>query len=162
MLKNLSVYFQYISSYLGVVLLGGAIVHMPVAPFRYAVIALIGILIFSINSYFELKRKRATDKEFSTAHYMVVSFFLSIGLGMLSGSIQHFLDTPMYSSILLSVGFMLSALAFYVRENPNFDWRRTFSYGFVITSITALLGAGLYTIAHSIEPHSHGLHLHKH
>jgi hypothetical protein len=161
-MANLYKYFQYIASYLGVVLLGGAIVHMPAAPFRYTILAIVGIVIFVFSSFFETRRKKAENPDFNSQYYIIISFFLSIGLGMLSGSIQHFMDTPMYSSVLLGLGFFISALAFYVRENPTLVFVNAVRYAGVVVAITALFGGGLYTVAHSIEPHSHTTHSHKH
>jgi prolipoprotein diacylglyceryltransferase len=155
MLTNLNQYFQYIASYLGVVLLGGAIVHMPVAPRRYAILAIIGIIIFVVSAYFEVRRKKQTQPNFSITHYVLVSFFMSIGLGMMSGSIQHFLDTPIYSSILLTIGFFISALAFYIRENQYVFSAAALRYAVLVLTLTSLLGGGLYNVAHSLEPHDH-------
>ncbi len=161
-MSGLIQYFQYVTSYIGIVLMGGAIVHLPAAPKRYAILAMIGAAVFLVSSYFEIKKKRSQDPNFGIWAYMLVSFFLSIGLGMISGSIQHFLDTPMYSSILLTAGFFISAFAFYIRENSNILSLHIVRYATLVVSITGILGGGLYSIAHSIEPHSHKTSSHKH
>ncbi len=151
MLAALALYLQYIALYLGVVLLGGSIVHMPADPARYTILALIGIGIFLAASFNEVRLKRKNEPEFSAVRYLIISFFMSIGLGMMSGSIQHFLDTPLYSTKLLTIGLFLSAITYYIREHTEKFSKIALQYTLTIVVVTACIGGGLYSYATALE-----------
>jgi hypothetical protein len=55
--------------------------------------------------------------------YVGWSVLLSIGLGMLSGSIQHFIDFPHYAAALLSLGVPVTLAAYVGREGLDVPGR---------------------------------------
>lgn len=112
-------YIEYIGLYMGIALVGGAIVHMPGAPVKNIVLMLIGMAMFLTASVREARSRSGsvgTGAPHTIAVYLALSAFLSVGLGMISGSIQHFDDFPHYCSILIPFGLGVSLLAFGWRE----------------------------------------------
>lgn len=158
-MSALSSFAYYLSLYLSIALIGGSIVHMPINPVRFSIIGVIGLAMFAVASYVEVQRKRKSgDLSMSIGHYLGLSFALSLGLGMLSGAIQHYLDAPQYASILIPLGFILAFTSYGIREkhlNPQTDKL------IIAATITAalLIGAGLFYIAPILE---HLRHDHTH
>jgi hypothetical protein len=95
-------YIHYVALYLGVALTGGSVVHLPLAPGRYLLIGCIGVIVFIVASMADARRRHATAVEGENAslgRYVGWSVVLSVGLGMLSGSIQHFLHDGMAAGL---------------------------------------------------------------
>src|SRR5215213_11252081 len=112
-------YVLYVALYLGVALTGGSVVHLPLDPPRYLLIGGIGVLVFIAASVADARRRHAAGLEGpggGLGRYVGWSVLLSLGLGMLSGGIQHFLDFPHYAAALLPLGVLLSLAAFLGRE----------------------------------------------
>ncbi len=91
--------------------------------------------------------------------YIILSLFLAMGVGMISGSTQHFFDTPVYASYLMPAGVFIASLAFALRNNYELSkktWTKLLVAGVVFA---AVLFAILNSYAKSIptsEVHGHG------
>jgi hypothetical protein len=158
----ISPYLQYITLYLGIALIGGAIVHMPVDPFRFGMLGVVGFLLFVMASYIEGRKKQKEGTlEVSFARYLGLSFLLSLGVGMLSGSIQHFLDTPTYAAKLIPIGIILAFFAYAFREHKE-TLRTAFKPLVIVTIFSLVLGAGLHYVAYNLEHIGHDGHSHSH
>ena len=119
MRQVLSPYVLCVALYLGVALTGGSVVHLPLDPGRYLLIGAVGVLVFIAASVADARRRHAAGLEGpggGLGRYVGWSVLLSLGLGMLSGGIQHFLDFPHYAAALLPLGVLLSLAAFLGRE----------------------------------------------
>src|SRR5918997_6829537 len=119
MLEVLTPYALYVALYLGVALTGGSVVHLPLAPGRYLLIGAVGVLVFMSASVADARRRHAAGLEGpggGLGRYVGWSVVLSIGLGMLSGSIQHFVDFPHYAAVLIPLGVLVSLAAYMGRE----------------------------------------------
>jgi hypothetical protein len=147
-------YGLYVALYLGVALTGGSIVHLPLAPVRYAVIGAVGIAVFIVASVADARRRHAAGLEGpggGIGRYVGWSVLLSLGLGMLSGAIQHFLDSPRYAAALIPLGFLLSLVAYAVRERllpaGGAPWRAAGA----AVAVAALLHLGLAAVSGHLE-----------
>lgn len=153
-------FFQYLSLYLSIALIGGAIVHMPINPVRFGMIGLIGLSLFVVASFFEAKRKAAAGElSQSIAGYLGLSFALSLGLGMLSGSIQHFLDVPQYATILIPLGFVMAFVSYGVREK-TLKLREHTVFLVILLILAGSTYAGLHELSHHLDGHGHHGHAH--
>ena len=106
-------YGQYVALFVGAGLISGSVVHFPLAPLRYAVIGAVGGAIFAAASIFT---DRAGKDTASLARIAVASLVLALGIGMVSGSIQHFQDIPARAAQLIPLGIVLSVPAFIIRN----------------------------------------------
>ncbi|WP_147363263.1 hypothetical protein [Deinococcus sp. RM] len=78
-----------------------------------------------------------------------MSFVLSVGIGMVTGGVQHFLDNPAYSAALISAGLILALLAFLAREGVQLSTKLPRVVGGTVAA-AALLFAGLTTAARAL------------
>src|SRR5829696_1062718 len=148
-------YVLYVALYLGVALTGGSVVHLPLDPGRYLLIGAVGVLVFIAASAADARRRHATAVEGGGAlgRYIAWSVVLSLGLGMLSGSIQHFLDFPRYAAVLLPLGVPVTLVAYMVRERLSLPRPQLLRLGSVAVVFTLALALGLDLLADEIAPH---------
>ena len=78
---------------------------------------------------------------------------LSIGLGMLSGSIQHFIDFPHYAAALLSLGVPVTLAAYIGRERLDVPRPQPLRLGAAALAFTLVLFLGLDVVADELVPH---------
>ncbi|MFF8604600.1 hypothetical protein ACF06X_01550 [Streptomyces sp. NPDC015346] len=141
-------YLGYIGYYVGAGLISGAVVHHPMAPARYSMIAASGVLVFLLATVLN-DIVLATERQPLSRILRVLgtSTMLSFGLGMLSGGMQHFADLPERCAVLIPLGIVLSFVAFFLKEAKR-PWRRIFGLmGLAILVVTALTFLGLRHIA---------------
>lgn len=144
-------FLVYLTSYLGVALIGGSIVHvgtLDVHSTRYIVLGVIGLILMIIGSTLEAKIK----KEPLNAKYFGIVSALAIATGFLSGGIQHYLDNPIYAGYLLAIGLIVAYVAF----------AHKYHFGTSTSGLLAAIGIGLAiifvsnTVLHEAIPHEVG------
>jgi hypothetical protein len=156
MAQVLSPYILYVALYLGVALTGGSVVHLPLDPGRYILIGLVGVFIFIAASAFDARRRHAAAAEGAAlGRYLAWSVVLSLGLGMLSGSIQHFLDFPHYAAVLLPLGVPVTLAAYMGRERLSMPRAERWPLIAIAGGFTLALGLGLDWLADELAPHGH-------
>ena len=158
MFQILTPYALYVALYLGVALTGGSVVHLPLAPARYLLIGGIGVLVFIAASVADARRRHAAGLEGpggGLGRYVGWSVVLSIGLGMLSGSIQHFIDSPHYAAALIPLGVIVSLVAYMGRERLSPSRPTLLRLGAVVGVVVVALALGLDLLADELVPHGH-------
>jgi len=151
-------YVLYVALYLGVALTGGSVVHLPLDPGRYVLIGAVGVVIFIAASALDARRRHAAAVEGgggALGRYIAWSVVLSLGLGMLSGSIQHFLDFPHYAAVLLPLGVPVTLVAYMGRERLSLPRPQLWRLGAAVVVFTLALALGLDVLADEIAPHGH-------
>lgn len=111
-------FFTFVALFIGTGFVSGSIVHMGegINPWDISLLA-IGVILFVSGSVFQdiqqgMKRIRGEG----IALFLLLSLLLSIGIGMASGGMQHFVDTPSYSAILIPIGLGIGFIAFVLKE----------------------------------------------
>ena len=153
-------YVEYLGLYLGIAFVGGAIVHMPGAPLKNGAILLIGMTMFLAASVREARSKSGGAQGLNQiGAYLALSALLSVGLGMISGSIQHFDDFPHYGSVLIPCGIGLSLFMFGWRESLLPRGMRLLALAMALLILLPLVWSGLHAFGHSAFPadHTHGV-----
>ncbi|MEV3989916.1 hypothetical protein AB0J57_13530 [Streptomyces sp. NPDC049837] len=154
-------FLGYVGYYVGAGLISGAVVHHPMDPTRYSLIAAAGVLVFLVATFLNevvlASEKPALAK---TLRVLGASTMLSFGLGMLSGGMQHFADLPYRCAVLIPVGLVLAFVAYFLKEDKK-PWRRVFGLmGLAVLVVAALTFAGLRhyapTMGEAGGGHSHG------
>jgi hypothetical protein len=151
-------YLGYIGYFVGAGLISGSVVHYPLDPVRYALIGAAGALLFllaTVLNEFVLPRQRPAGGQL--ARIVGGSLVLSMGIGMLSGGIQHFTEFPTRSAVLVPAGLMVSFLAYIVRNAPH-RWKAIvgpIGLGIAVTAVLAFAGLN-YLATHSTADHGHG------
>ncbi|WP_171134092.1 MFS transporter [Streptomyces gossypiisoli] len=156
-------YLGYATTFVGAGLISGAVVHHPLDPDRYTVIALVGAAVFlgaTLLNEFLLKRQRPSASK--VVAIVLASLALSFGIGMLSGGMQHFEDFPERAAMLIPFGLALSFVAYVLRYDPA-RWRSIIGPTGLLVLVTAAVAfIGLRGIAADMAAesggggHSHG------
>ncbi|MEU0042739.1 hypothetical protein [Streptomyces werraensis] len=150
-------YLGYASTFVGAGLISGAIVHHPLDPARYTVIAVIGAFVFlfaTVLNEFVLKKQRPGAAK--VLGIVIASLALSFGIGMLSGGLQHFEDFPERAAMLIPFGLALSFVAYVLRHQPA-RWRSIIGpAGVLVLVIAAIAFVGLRGIAADMAAESEG------
>ncbi|PWI16895.1 hypothetical protein DI272_24050 [Streptomyces sp. Act143] len=158
-------YLGYAATFVGAGLISGAIVHHPLDPARYTLIAVIGAAVFlcaTVLNEFVLTRSRPGAAK--VCGVVAASLALSFGIGMLSGGLQHFEDFPERAAMLIPFGLALSFVAYVLRHQPA-RWRGIAGPAGIVVAVTAAVAfVGLKGIAQEMaaQPagdghgHSHG------
>ncbi len=159
-------FLTYLFLFVGMGLVAGSVVHFGETDQipRFLTIGFVGMVLFILSSYIqESVLGSGNVKKEGTLRYVFYSLILAIGIGMISGGTQHFLDFPQYASYLLPVGFVLALVAYVLRNNIGLTRK-----GWSLLLGTALLIAlpvfgGLNLYARALPAgagHSHGGHGH--
>ena len=157
--RVLGPYLGYVGYFVGAGLISGGIVHQPLDPARYTTIALVGVGVFlaaTVLNEFVLAPKRPTGLR--AARLIVASLALSLGIGMLSGGIQHFSDFPERAAVLIPLGIVLSFVA-YVARSAQQPLRTVCSWwgaGIVVVAAAAALLLQPLASSFAVDGNGHG------
>lgn len=156
----LEAYAKYLALFVGAGLISGSIVHFPLDPTRYTIVGIIGGVLFSGAS--ALGDIRTNGLSRSTIWIVAASLVLSLGIGMISGGIQHFEDFPARAALLIPFGIVVSVAAFIIRQSYRMTGQHLLwlaAGGFWVVMIIAF---GLHALASGpassseTSGHSHG------
>jgi hypothetical protein len=169
-------YFSYLAMFLGMGLISGSIVHVAQEDMReYALVLMgVGAMLFALGSYLNEVLFRTGILGDDVLKYVLLSFLVAIGIGMVSGSAQHFFDTPIFASYLAPIGIFVSSAAFafrqgYVLHRKNWAFLIVLGLAFAAVSHLALrayaetlpVSTGHHGVATKLtaegdHPHDHG------
>jgi peptidoglycan/LPS O-acetylase OafA/YrhL len=140
-------FWSHIARYVGVGMISGSIVHAGTLGgnvMKYVVLVVLGILVFLTGIYLEQYSKG----ERLPMRYIIITVIVSIGTGMVSGGVQHYLDGPYVAALLIPAGLLLAYISFIYR-----DYRKQYSVKdiFVKTLLFACIGAVLYAGAYMLS-----------
>jgi hypothetical protein len=118
-MKNLIYkYLVYIIYFLGIGMTSSGVVLMPFNTMRYSIILLIGLSLFITGSIFnEVVIDKHTLSAKESLRLISLSLTLAIGIGMISGGISHFKESPTYVSYLIPLGIIISFVSFTFKNN---------------------------------------------
>lgn len=139
MLKSaFSRYLVYIVYFVGIGMVSSGIVLMPFNQVRYGTILAIGLILFSTGSFINeviLEKKQLTTQE--RFKLIMLSLTLAIGIGMISGGIAHFKESPVYVTYLIPLGIVISFLSFLFKNGYKLT-KRELSVVSVLLLVVAL------------------------
>lgn len=148
-------YVSHILRYVGVGLISGSIVHMGTlggGSTRYVVLIVMGIVAFITGTLLEKR-----ESQNSLTAFIVVSVIMSIGVGMVSGGTQHYLDGPIYAAFLIPIGVVVGYFAFLFRDyKSEITTKRIVFMVVIAVGLTAVLYFIAKRIPTSEDHHSVG------
>lgn len=150
-------YAVYMGLFIGTGFLSGAIVHFPLDPVRFSIIGLIGAAIFVASS--TINEITMQQEKVSVARVMKLitfSIVLALGVGMISGGVQHFDEVPEYASILIPLGVVLSLIGYILKHGIDLHKVESVRLGLATVVFVAVLGTGLNTYAKTLDSAGHG------
>lgn len=145
-------YAVYMGLFIGTGFLSGSIVHFPLDPVRFSIIGFIGAAIFvassTINEISMQGRKVSLGEILKLIAFSIV---LALGVGMISGGVQHFDEVPEYASVLIPLGVILSLVGYILKHGIDLHKVQTLKLGFATVAVVATLGLTLNTYAQTFE-----------
>ncbi|MCD0164041.1 hypothetical protein [Deinococcus sp. 12RED42] len=155
-------FFAYFLLLASTSFIAGGIVHLGLGENTayYLALAVLGVVCFTVGNYLQEFVLRKKTRPTNLGAFLLVSFVLSVGMGMMTGGVQHYLDNPAYSSVLIPVGLILAVLAFLSREGVKLGPKLPALMGGTV-AVAALLFGGLSSIGRAITVpgtagHAHG------
>lgn len=149
---------RYVALFVGAGLISGSVVHYPLDPGRYLLIGAVGAVMFAAASAVHEARANLAGGA-DLARFIGASLVLALGIGMISGGIQHFSDIPGRAATLIPLGAALSLIAFAVRDGHRIAPDHLQALG-VGTAVILLLTAVILGRIASGMPASEGGHAH--
>lgn len=147
MKKLIYKYLVYIIYFLGIGMTSSGIVLMPFNVMRYSIILCIGLGLFITGSVFN---EVVIDKHHMSINdsikLVILSLTLAIGIGMISGGISHFKESPMYVSYLIPLGIIISFISFTFKNN----FALTKKEKFIVFTGSIILALIIYIILFSV------------
>ncbi|KGE19364.1 hypothetical protein [Paenibacillus wynnii] len=111
-------YLVYVIYFLGIGMTSSGIVLMPFNAVRYSIILIIGLSLFLAGSIFNeivINQHKMTAAE--SVKLIALSLTLALGIGMISGGISHFKESPIYVAYLIPMGIVISFISFILKNN---------------------------------------------
>lgn len=146
-MKNLVYkYLVYIIYFLGIGMTSSGIVLMPFNVMRYSIILFIGLSLFIAGSVFnEVVIDNHHMSAIESIKLVIFSLTLAIGIGMISGGISHFKESPTYVSYLIPLGIIISFISFMFKNNFTLNKKEKFMVftGITIFSIVIFIGLSI-------------------
>ena len=144
---------------MGIGQIAGGVVHYPIDPSYFTLMAIIGIGIFLAGTWLnEVVLPTERPPGAKIVRLVAASVVLSIGVGGVSGGVQHFLQYPSRSSILISTGLVLAFMGFIWKG--SFSARQSLAVGLCVTGLAAVAFFTLQPLTASIEQSGGGGHDH--
>jgi L-asparagine transporter-like permease len=141
-------HFATIIRYIGISFITGAISHGFFSGTRSLITGIIGIVCFTIGTLMEEDTSNGWKAIISGA-------ILAVGIGAVTGGLQHFPDSPEQSLWILPVGFVLS-LIFYALVHGYKFGKKEYTYaGISLVSVLAI-SVGIYALIENMDITAHG------
>ncbi len=134
---------------------------MPIDPARHSVIIVIGAVLFGLASVLDDMAKAGNRTVAGLIRSVLSALLLSVGIGMMSGGIQHFSDIPQYAPILIPTGFAVSLIASIIKNQIKLSVKRAYGVGLLILALAVPLKYSLDYLASTPtatqgDGHGHG------
>ncbi len=144
-------HFSTIIRYIGVSFITGAISHGFFSGSRSLITGAIGVVCFIIGTLMEEGTTTGWKSVISGA-------ILAVGIGAVTGGLQHFPDSPERSLWILPVGFIIS-LIFYALIHDYKIGKKEYTYATISLIATCILSVGIFAIIENtgITGHGHDL-----
>lgn len=138
-------YVSHLLRYVGVGLISGSIVHMGTlggGHTRYIILIMMGVVAFIAGTLLEKRESKS-----SITAFIGISVIMSIGVGMVSGGTQHYLDGPTYAAFLIPIGAAVGYFTFLFR-----DYKSEITTKRILAMLLIAMGliAVLYVVAQRI------------
>ncbi len=120
-------YLVYVIYFLGIGMTSSGVVLMPFNFLRYGVVLTVGLCLFLAGSIFnEVVIDKQNLSKTESLRLIFLSLILALGIGMISGGISHYKESPLYVSYLIPIGLFLSFISYNIKNHfEEFNKNRT-------------------------------------
>ena len=154
MKKMIYKYLVYVIYFLGIGMTSSGIVLMPFNQVRYSIILIIGLGLFLAGSIFNeivIDKHKMTAAE--SVKLVALSLALALGIGMISGGISHFKESPTYVTYLIPLGIIISFVCFIMKNNYELKKNEKWIMYLGVVLIAIILFIILSIMASSLSMH---------
>jgi hypothetical protein len=146
--------------YTGISFIAGSVTHGVFSEQRSLITAAVGIILYLLASYLESLAE--PDKPVQWARIVTFGVLASIGLGLFTGGLQHFPDSPTRSLWVVPIGFVMSVLASFWLESKEsaLPRKQSLTYAFAGALVVLALSVAAWFYFHG-RPDASG-HDHHH
>ncbi len=149
-------YLGYVGYFVGAGMISGGIVHYPLNPTYYAILVAAGVTLFLAATILnEIVLSTTPVSTRRLVRLVGASLFLSFGIGMFSGGIQHFTDFPERAATLIPLGVALSFGAYILRNGWGGQHRRVVVVGALVIAFSAMSFFVLQAVAERVGGAGH-------
>jgi polyferredoxin len=147
-------YLVYVIYFLGIGMTSSGIVLMPFNTVRYSIILIIGLGLFLAGSIFNeivINNHKMTAAE--SVKLISLSLTLALGIGMISGGISHFKESPVYVAYLIPMGIIISFISFIMKNNLKLTKKEKYMVyiGVVVIALILLIILFLAASSYSMD-----------
>lgn len=143
-------FIGYLLYFVGIGQIAGGVVHYPIDPSYFTMMALIGVAVFLAGTWLnEVVLPTARPPASKIARLVAASVVLSIGVGGVSGGVQHFMQFPSRSSVLISAGLVIAFIGFVWKG--SFSIRQSAVVGLLVTTLAVATLLALQPLTAAIE-----------
>lgn len=144
-------YLVYVVYFLGMGLVSSGIVLMPFNIMRYSIILLTGLILFISGTMFnEIVVNKNKLSVLEITRLIIISLSLAIGIGMISGGISHFKESPNYVSYLIPTGIIISSISFAIKNNYKLNKQSKMKLGATLLVVGLVIHLSLSFFASSM------------
>lgn len=134
-------------NYIGVGFISGAISHGFFTAWRSVMMAALGVLLFIIATYIQEVKIKKTDLTKALIISLFTGLIFSLGVGLVSGWLQHFLDSPERSIRIIPLGYFVSLAIFPIKEHIDHpDRKKLLGFGIVVSVLLFIATRGVFTL----------------
>lgn len=142
----------YLLYFIGIGQVAGGLVHYEIDPPLYTALAAVGIIVFLMGTVINevvLRSPRPSARK--VGRVIGTGIVVALGLGMVSGGVQHFTSFPDRSVWMIPVGLVLAYIGF-VTHSPRGGLRRMLMVGALVAATAVAAFFMLAPLAESIAP----------
>ena len=142
--------------YTGISFIAGSVTHGAFTGQRSIITAMLGVVFFVLGTV--LEKTGESEKPQSLTRLLLIGIFGSVGLGLFTGGLQHFPDSPDRSAWVVPLGFLISLIALYLTEAKAKVGSAVFTkYALIGTIVVALAS---FAALHIFDDHDDDHHTH--
>lgn len=151
-------FIGYLLYFVGIGQIAGGVVHYPIDPSYFTMMAAIGVLVFLAGTWLnEVVLPVDRPSASKIARLVSASVVLSIGVGGVSGGVQHFLQFPQRSAVLIAAGLVIAFAGFIWKG--SYGAAQSVKVGGVVAVLAVAVFFALQPLTASLDgagSHDHG------
>ncbi len=143
-------HFSTLIKYIGISFITGAISHGFFSEFRSLITGVFGVICFMIGTYLE--------EDGGSMKAILYGAILAIGIGSVTGWLQHFPDSPERSLLIIPIWYIISIFLF--AKIHNYILKKAEYIYIAISSVVVLVGSvGIFFLIENMTIFWHSHHV---
>jgi hypothetical protein len=137
-------HFSTIIKYIGISFITGAISHWFFSGTRSLLTGIVWVVAFTIGTLLE-------EDTTNTSKTIIAGAILAVGIGSLTGGLQHFPDSPERSLWITPLGFLVSIIFFKMVHTYTLK-KKDYVYAIIASIVMLISSIGIYILIENYIP----------